>query len=91
MAISPAGNSARSRSAAGIVPVWSNARIFSCRVLPMPGSSTARPSRASAATDTDASRTALAPLRYASTRWTIGAIELVQVAELLERFGDRIV
>ena len=63
IATSPAGNLARSFSAAGIVPVSSSARIFSCRVAPIPGSSVALPSRASPATDTDASRTRLAALR----------------------------
>jgi hypothetical protein len=62
-AISPAGNFARSRSAAGIVPLSSSATIFSCSVAPMPGSSLARPSRASAATDSEASRTLLAAVR----------------------------
>ena len=38
-----------------------SARIFSCSVAPIPGSSLARPSRASAATDTEASRTPCAP------------------------------
>ena len=63
MAINPAGNLARSRSAAGIVPVSSSATILSCNVAPIPGSSVARPARASAATDTDASRTVLAAVR----------------------------
>ena len=63
IAISPEGNFARSFSAAGIVPVASSARIFSCSVLPMPGSSLARPARASAATDTGASRTLFAAVR----------------------------
>ena len=60
IATRPGGNFARSFSAAGIVPVSSSVWIFSWSVLPIPGSSVARPSRASAATDTDASRTALA-------------------------------
>ncbi len=59
----PAGNCARSRSAAGIAPVCTSARIFSCSVAPIPGSSLARPSRASAATDTEASRTLRAAVR----------------------------
>ena len=63
IAISPAGNFSRSRSAAGIVPVSSRVTIFSCSVAPMPGSSVARPARASAATETDASRTVLAAVR----------------------------
>ena len=42
---------------------FSSARIFSCSVLPIAGSSVARPARASAATDTDASRTVLAAAR----------------------------
>ena len=61
--ISPVGNLARSFSAAGMSPVSSSARIFSSSVLPMPGSSVTRPSRASAITDTDDSRTALAAVR----------------------------
>ena len=47
----------------GSSPVCTSARIFSWSVLPIPGSSLARPSRASAATDTDASRTAFAAVR----------------------------
>ena len=43
IAIRPGGNFARSFSAAGIVPVSSSARIFSCSVLPIAGSSVARP------------------------------------------------
>ena len=63
IAISPGGIFARSLSAAGIAPVVASARIFSCRVLPIPASSLARPSRASAATDTEESRTAFAAVR----------------------------
>ena len=61
--ISPGGNLARSFSAAGIVPVSSSALSFSSSVLPIPGSVVTRPSRVSALTDVDASRTALAALR----------------------------
>ena len=89
IAIRPGGNFARSFSAAGIVPVSTSARIFSCSVLPIPGSSVARPSRASAATDTDASRTALAAAAVGEHAVHDRAVELVQVAELLERVGDR--
>ena len=67
-AISPGGNFARSFCAAGMSPVSSSACSFSSSVLPMPGSSVTRPSRVSAITDTDASRTALAAVRYAITR-----------------------
>ena len=64
IAISPGGNFAFSLTrAAGIDPVSASATIFSCSVLPIPGISVARPARASAATGTDASRTALAALR----------------------------
>ena len=63
IAIRPGGNFARSFSAAGIVPVSISARIFSCSVLPIPGSSLARPSRASAPTDVEASRTLFAAVR----------------------------
>ena len=70
-ATSPAGNFARSFTAAGISSCSTRARIFSCRVLPTPASSVARPSRASAATEVEASRTLCAAVRYATTRWTI--------------------
>lgn len=63
MASRPGGYLARSFSAAGMVPVWASATIFSWSVSPIPGSSVARPSRASRPTDTEASRTAFAPLR----------------------------
>ena len=63
IATSPGGNLARSFSAAGIWPVSTSAWIFSCRVAPIPGSSVARPARASPATEVEASRTALAALR----------------------------
>ena len=63
IAISPAGNWARIRSVEGVVPVSSSVMIFCCSVAPIPGSSVARPARASAATETDASRTDLAALR----------------------------
>ncbi len=63
IAIKPGGNFARSRSAAGIAPVSSSATIFSCSVSPTPGSSVARPARASAATEVEASRTVPAARR----------------------------
>ncbi len=63
IAIRPGGNFARSRSAAGIAPVSASATIFSCSVSPIPGSSVARPARASPATDTDDSRTVSAARR----------------------------
>ena len=59
----PDGYFARSLTADGMSPVSSSARSFSSSVLPMPGSSVTRPSRASAITDTGASRTALAAVR----------------------------
>ena len=62
-AIRPAGNFARSFAAAGMSPVSSSARSFSSSVLPIPGSEVTLPSRVSAITDTDASRTALAAVR----------------------------
>ena len=68
---SPAGNLARSFAVAGISLSSTSARIFSWRVLPTPVSSVARPSRASPATDIEASRTLCAAVRYATTRWTI--------------------
>jgi hypothetical protein len=63
MATRPGGYLARSFSAAGIVPVSRRAWIFSSSVRPMPGSSTARPSRASSATEREASRTFLPAVR----------------------------
>ena len=62
-ATSPAGMRAFSFSVAGIEPVSSRASIFSAIVLPTPASSSARPWRASSATETPASRIALAALR----------------------------
>ena len=59
----PGGNRSRSFTAAGMSPVSSSARIFSSSVAPIPASSVTRPSRVSAATDTGASRIALAALR----------------------------
>ena len=47
----------------GIAPSSASASTFSWMIAPTPGSSVARPSRASAVTDTGASRTALAALR----------------------------
>ncbi len=60
---SPAGNFARSFSAAGIEPVSIRSTIFSWSVLPIPGRSVALPLRASAATETVDSRTVLAAVR----------------------------
>jgi hypothetical protein len=59
----PEGMRALSLSAEGIDPVASSASIFSAIVLPTPASSSARPWRAISATDTPASRIALAALR----------------------------
>jgi hypothetical protein len=67
----PGGNLARSLTNAGISPVSASASTFSWMTVPIPGSSVARPSRASAVIDTDASRTALEALRYATMRWMI--------------------
>ena len=61
--ISPTGNSARRRWAAGMSPVSSSARSFSSSVLPIPGSSVTRPARAIAITETGASRTERAAVR----------------------------
>ena len=63
MSTRPGGNFPRSFSTAGIEPVSISATIFSSSVLPIPGSSVTRPSRAIAATEVGASRTALAALR----------------------------
>jgi hypothetical protein len=63
MAINPGGNLPRSLSAAGMSPVCTSETILSWRVVPIPASSVARPSSARAATDKDASLTALAALR----------------------------
>ena len=54
------GNFAFSFTAAGISPVSSRASIFSASVLPTPGSSVARPARASSSTETGLSRIAFA-------------------------------
>ena len=48
----PGGNFFFSFSALGIEPVSSSTSSFSASVLPMPGSSVARPSRTSSSTDT---------------------------------------
>jgi len=63
ISIRPGGNFARSRCAEGVSPVSSSVTILSCSVLPTPGSDVALPSRASAATDVELSRTALAAVR----------------------------
>jgi hypothetical protein len=63
MAISPAGMRAFSLSADGIEPVSSSVSIFSAIVFPTPESSSTRPCRAISATETPASRIALAALR----------------------------
>ena len=64
IAISPLGNFARSFSVAGIVPCVEQREDLLLRAsLPIAGSSVARPARASAATDTGASRTLLAAAR----------------------------
>ena len=60
---SPTGIRAFSLSPDGMLPDSSRASIFSAIVFPTPGSSSARPCRASSATDTPASRIALAALR----------------------------
>ena len=59
-AIRVGGNFFFSFTAEGISPVSSRVTIFSCRVLPIPGSSIARPARASSSTETGDSRTVLA-------------------------------
>ena len=91
IAIRPAGNCARSFSAAGIVPVSSKAWIFSCSVLPIPGSSYG-------ATLARERRHRHGRVAHGLGAAAVGehavddrAVELVQVAELLERFGDRVV
>ena len=50
--IKDGGNFSFSFAAAGISPVSDNATIFSCRVLPTPGSSVALPASASSSTET---------------------------------------
>jgi hypothetical protein len=60
---SPLGIFFFSLSADGIEPVSSRAPIFSSIVFPTPASSSALPCRCSSATDTPASRMALAALR----------------------------
>ncbi len=63
MSSRPAGYFARSLTADGMSPVSISATIFSSSVLPMPGSEVTVPLRASAATDTVASRAAFAAER----------------------------
>ena len=91
IATSPGGNFARSRSADGIVPVSISVRIFSWSVLPIPGSSVARPSRASAATDTGRLADRLGGPSICEHAVDDRAVELVEVAELGECVGDRAV
>ncbi len=69
----------------------SSARIFSWSVAPIAGSSVARPLRASAATDTDASRTRLCGRPVGEHAMHDRAVELVQVAQLFQGVGDRAV
>ncbi len=63
ISITPGGNLARSLTVAGIAPSSASAMIFSWMIPPTPGSSVARPCRASSSTDTGESRTALAAFR----------------------------
>ena len=63
ISISPDGIRSFSLSAEGIEPPSSSATIFSSIVLPTPLSSVTRPWRVSSATETPASRIALAALR----------------------------
>ena len=82
--MSPGGNFARSFSAAGMVPVSSSARIFSSSVLPMPGSSV---DAALARERADRHRGVAHGLgRGAVGEHAVddGAVELVEVAELVE-------
>ena len=85
---SPAGNFARSLTAAGMSPSVASAWIFSWRVLPIPGISVARPSRRQR-------RDRARRVAHDAGRVAVGhdamddrAVELVEVAELVERGGD---
>ena len=59
----PTGIRSRNFTSVGMSPVSSSASTFSSSVLPIPGRSVMRPSRASCATDTEVSRTVRAALR----------------------------
>ena len=87
----PAGRAGTSRAAsaaAGIVPVSSSATSFSSSVLPIPGSAVTVPSRVIAATETVASRAALAARAVGEHAVHDRAVELVEVGELVEGGGD---
>ena len=69
-------------------PVSISVSSFVSSVLPMPGSSVTRPSRTSCSTDTDASRTVRAGGAVGEHAVLHGAVELVEVGELVEGGGD---
>ena len=69
-------------------PVSISDPSFSSSVLPMPGSSVTRPSRTSCSTETEDSRTVLRRGAVGDHAVLHGAVELVEVAELVEGGGD---
>src|SRR5207247_1205339 len=71
---------ARGMGAEGSSPVPSRLTIFCSGVLPLPGSSVARPARASSSTDTGLWRTTRAASRYARTRYLIAPSSSYRVA-----------
>ena len=91
IATSPGGKRARSFTAAGISPVSIRSVIFCSSVAPIPGSSVTRPSRVSAATDTRRVAHDLRGVAVGDHAVDDRAVELVEVAELVERVRDRAV
>ena len=85
---SPGGYFARSLTSAGISPVSASARTFSWIVAPIPGSSVARPARASAAIDCRRVPNRLGGVPVGDDPVDDRAVELVEVAELVERLRD---
>ena len=82
------GNFRFSFAAAGISPVSSSARIFCSSVSPTPGSSVARPARASSSTETGLWRIDASGLAIGQDAVSDRPIELVQRRQLGQRLGD---
>ena len=82
------GIRARSFSMAGIVPVSSSASIFSSSVRPMPGSSVTLPSRVMARDRARRLADRLGGVAVGEHAVDDGAVELVEVGQLVEERGD---
>ena len=85
---SPAGNLARSLTAAGIAPSSASASTFSWIVAPIPGSSVARPCARQRGDRHRRVADRLGGVAVGDDPVDDRAVELVQVAQLVERGGD---